>query len=720
MRTYEVEQPGTLPSGCSTPAGKAAASVAVQGDQHVLLVDDHSSTSHTVVTCPLDPRPATTFSFKTLPAALPNGFLVSLLTGTTLAYHLNITPDGAVHWYDGTHWTQLATANTVHVGAWNTFRLEATPQSAQLFVNEINLGTASRASAPTPNITAYQLASNGTVPTGDRIYFDDVTTTPGRTYDTEPLGATPSGCTTPAGKSAAVVSNVRAHSGTASLRLDDRATNTQEVVSCPVVPQRGIDLRLSTYPAEVQNGFLISLRGHFEGQPDPAVVFHLAFVTDGSIRWYDGLAWTTVTTPGAVPVGAWTDLRIRAAVDEESIEVLKDDTVIARAGPVGMRRVTDITGFDLSSNGTATAGDEVFFDDVQVDAAPEVLPPGAVGIGPAVTIQQEDGLLQMPHSSVSTGTEAMVTYAAHVDTAAGTGTRFATSANAGETWSVAAARNPMPDEQSYNLSRLRNGDLMALSYHTYMRAGDRSADVETKVSHDGGQTWGTLRVGAMTTPETMRPIDANSSRPGRSLGGFVLVHNVVEDADGTLYQSACGYYTNDTKYRQLILRSTDGGVNWTTLSTVAYNGTQPGEGFCEAAIARAADGSLLAVMRTGSYLNMYTARSTDNGRTWTTPSILRAGGLAVVGVYPNLIPLLDGRLALYYGRPGQSLMLSPDGSGTTWLPPTPIDYRNSANGSAIPLTPTTLLTFGDRGANWSPNKPPTSTIWSRTITLPTR
>ena len=47
---------------------------------------------------------------------------------------------------------------------------------------------------------------------------------------------------------------------------------------------------------------------------------------------------------------------------------------------------------------------------------------------------------------------------------------------------------------------------------------------------------------------------------------------------------------------------------------------QPGEGFCEAAIQRVADGSLLAVMRTGSYLAMYVARSTDNGVTWTTPS----------------------------------------------------------------------------------------------------
>jgi hypothetical protein len=279
----------------------------------------------------------------------------------------------------------------------------------------------------------------------------------------------------------------------------------------------------------------------------------------------------------------------------------------------------------------------------------------------------------------------------------------------------------MPNAQSYNLSRLRNGDLLAVSYHTYMRSGSRSADVETAVSHDGGRTWGPIRVGAMTTPQTMRPISPNSSRPGRSLGGFVLVHSIVEDADGTMYQSAYGYYQNDPKYRQLILRSRDGGLTWTTVSTVAVSPNQPGEGFCEAAIQRVADGSLLAVLRTGSYLAMHVSRSTDNGLTWTAPTPLRAAnGLLVTGVYPNLVPMPDGRLVLYYGRPGQSLMVSDDGSGASWSTPVTVDYRNSANGSAVPLDADTLLAFGDRGADWSVNKPPLASVWSRTINLATR
>ncbi|WP_433157704.1 sialidase family protein [Kribbella sp. CA-247076] len=718
VRSFEVEAVGQVPSGCATPAGKAPAVVSAQGAGRALLVDDRSASAHTVVTCPVDPRPSTSFRFSAYPTSLPNGFLITLLGGATQVYHLSVTSEGSFHWYDGSRWTQFAPPGTVRTGASNAVRIDADQQTAEVFVGETLVGTAYKAGAAA-SITAYQFASHGTVPQGDRVLFDDISTTAGRDFESEPVGGVPAGCITPAGKAAAVVA---ARTGSRSLRLNDPAANRQTVVSCPAVPQRGIDLRFAAYPAVLRNGFLVSLRGHFEGLADPRVVFHLAVVADGSLRWYDGFAWTTVSTPGAVRVGAWSSVQVRAAADQESVEILVNGVRAAAAGPIGMRRVVDVTGFELSSYGTATTGDDVYFDDLSVGAAPAVLPPGDVGVGPAVTVEQVTGsLLQMPHGSVTTGAETLVTYAAHADSSTGTGTRLATSPDSGVTWLRQDARNPMPDAQSYNLSRLRNGDLLAISYHTFMRPGQRSADVESTISRDGGRTWESIRVGTMTTPQPMRPISPHSSRPGRTLGGFVLVHAVVEDADGTLYQSAYGYFQGDPKYRQLMLRSTDGGLTWTTLSTVAVSPNHPGEGFSEAAIQRVADGSFLAVMRTGSYLPMYVSRSVDHGRTWSAPIPLRAAnGLTITGVYPNLVPMPDGRLVLYYGRPGQSVSISNDGTGLSWTTPTTVDYRNSANGSAVPLDTNTLLTFGDRGADWSHNKPPTATIWSRTLTLPTR
>lgn len=731
-RSYEVEAVGGLPSGCTTPVGKGTAVVSAERGAHAsqrsLLVNDASTTSHTVVACPLDAAPSTSLSFAVYPASLPNGFLVSVLGrwqggASGVIYHLNVQSNGAIQWYDGTRWSPLAPAGTVALGAWNGVRIDGGALSGQVYVNDALVGTANRAGTGTVlDLTGYQFASNGTVPQGDKVFFDDVRTTAGRGFESEPVDAVPAGCVTPAGKAAAVVSALRGNTGERSLRINDRATDKQTVISCPVVPQRGIDLRLAVYPVALANGFQISLQGHMEGFADQQLVFHIAVGADGSLRWYDGSYWTTVSPAGAVRIGAWNQVALHVAADQEEAQLSVNGVRQLAGGPIGMRRVTDLTTFEVSSNGTAPTGDELFVDDISAVTAPDVLPPGPVTVGPAVTVDSVSGsLLQMPHSAVGTGSEALVTYGAHPDVTASNGTRFAASPDQGATWRPEPTRNPMPNEQSYSMSRLRNGDLLAISYHTFMRSGNRSADVESSVSHDSGQTWGPIRVGAMTTPVLMKPISSTSSRPGRTMGGFVLVHSVVEDPDGTLYQSGYGYYDGDARYRQLLLRSTDGGLNWSTQSTIAYNATQTGEGFCEAGLARAADGTLLAVMRTGSYLNMYQARSTDNGKTWTTPTPLHAtNGVPMTGVFPSLVLLPDDRLLLYYGRPGQSVAISNDGSGTTWSPPTYVDYRNSANGSLIQTGPTTVLTFGDRGANWNLNKPPTSTIWSRTITLPPR
>ncbi|MFI5735330.1 exo-alpha-sialidase [Kribbella sp. NPDC051587] len=730
-RSYEVEAVGAVPSGCTTPAGKGAAVVSSERGANAsarsLLVNDVSASSHTVITCPLDPAPSTSLSFATYPASVPNGFLVSLLGrwqggAAGVIYHLNVQSNGAIQWYDGASWSPLAPAGTVHLAAWNTFRVDGGPGSAQVSVNGAVVGTANRAgTAAVLDLTGYQFASNGTVPQGDKVFFDDVRTTAGRGFESEPVDAVPAGCTTPAGKAAGVVSTLRANTGARSLRLNDRATDKQTVISCPLVPQRGVDLKLAVYPVAMANGFQISLQGHMEGFADQRLVFHIAIGSDGSLRWYDGNYWTTVSPAGAVRIGAWNQVAVQVAADQEEAQVSVNGVRQLAGGPIGMRRVTDLTTFEVSSNGTAPTGDEFFVDDVSALPAADVLPPGSVTVGPAVTVDSvNNDLLQMPHSAVANGTESLVTYGAHADVTASNGTRLAASPDQGGTWQPVPTRNPMPTEQSYSLSKLRNGDLLAVSYHTFMRTGNRSADVESSVSHDGGQTWSAIRVGAMTTPVVMKPISSTSSRPGRTMGGFVLVHGVVEDPDGTLYQSGYGYYDGDARYRQILIRSTDGGLNWTTQSTIAYSATINGEGFCEAGVVRTADGSLLAVMRTGSYLQMYQARSTDNGKTWTAPTPLQANGVPMTGVFPSLVLLPDNRLLLYYGRPGQSMAVSNDGNGTTWSPPTYVDYRNSANGSLIQTGPTTLLAFGDRGANWSLNKPPTSTIWSRTITLPPR
>jgi hypothetical protein len=143
------------------------------------------------------------------------------------------------------------------------------------------------------------------------------------------------------------------------------------------------------------------------------------------------------------------------------------------------------------------------------------------------------------------------------------------------------------------------------------------------------------------------------------------------------------------------------------------------ECLCEAAIARTKDGSLLAVMRTGSYQPLYQARSTDDGANWSTPEPVLAGPnrLPVPSVFPDLILLDNGTLALYVGRPGQAMLASTDGNGRSWSEPVMVDYLNSGNGTQLPIGRNRLLAFGDRGAEWTPNTPAHKAVWARVITI---
>ncbi|MGH3378588.1 MAG: sialidase family protein [Actinoallomurus sp.] len=554
-----------------------------------------------------------------------------------------------------------------------------------------------------------------------------------RTFEGDPVGQVPPGCATPSGAAPAVVSAARGHDSARSLRLDDPSTTTITKVTCARPAQKGAELSFFAYPATLPNGFLVDLLGHQKDVAGTQTVFHLNVDGTGRVRWYDGSNWTQVAPAGTVPPAAWTSFDVRVPSDQSAAHVYVGGRYVGDGGPVGVRALTDITGYGFSSNGTPTSGDDVYLDDVGFGPAVNAPPPGGTEpfrIGPALTVDRSATPVQMPNAAVVVphgrphghGSRVLLAYPAHTDDAATNGTRFAHSDDLGRTWVADQAANPMPDAASYNLTRLRNGDVLAVSYHTYMVAGsgELKAEVDSSVSHDDGATW-TPRTGVMTTPTAMRTISAVTDRPGVPLGGFVLVHNVVEDAGGTLYQSAYGYYAGDPKYRQLVLKSADGGLNWTVDATVAVNPnltTASGyEGFCEGALERVADGSLLIVMRIGSYLPMYVARSTDDGATWSDATPLSAGGQDVVSVYPSLTLLPGGPLVLLAGRPGLKLLSSPDGSGRTWTRPVEADYQNSANGVLLRTGPRQLMLFGDRGANWSKPTPAPYGVWSRLITV---
>ena len=102
---------------------------------------------------------------------------------------------------------------------------------------------------------------------------------------------------------------------------------------------------------------------------------------------------------------------------------------------------------------------------------------------------------------------------------------------------------------------------------------------------------------------------------------------------------------------------------------------------------RTADGDLLCVMRRGSAMPMVSCRSRDEGRTWSPPRTLPQ---YAVSVFPDMVLMSNGVLALSSGRPGIYIMFSADGRGEDWTSRTTLYedayYPTPASTCAIPIS----------------------------------
>ncbi|WP_263164970.1 sialidase family protein [Streptomyces sp. SCSIO ZS0520] len=739
-RDFDAEMPGQPPSGCTAPANAAPAVVSdVRGEAspRALRILDTSAAQGVETTCPAPAAPSGTLAFSVRPEALPNGFTFGLLGhragggAPSPGFHFLAGPGGTLSWYDGSAWRQLAPAGTLPTGRWTGVEVAvaADRSGAEVRVGGTSVGRAGPvAGAALQDLSGYRFGSAGSAPTGDEVSVDRVAfgpATAARGHESDPVGSVPPGCAAPAGATAATVSDARGKDSARSLRVRDASATGRTELDCLHAPRRATELAFWAYPESLPNGFTFSLLGHTAGVSGaPAPVFHLSVTPQGALRWYDGLGWTQLAAPGTVPTGQWSELAVRVPEDTARAQLLVGGRVVGEAGSWGMREADDLTGYRFGGSGTAPTGDDVFLDGIRFGppSAQVPAPAGPFAVGPTVTVDQvEQGNLQMPNSAARLpGGETLAVYPRHGDAVDAVGTELVATPDDGRSWRKQPARNPFPDEQSSYVTQLAGGDLLAVNYLTFMVPGSNNtrATVRTARSSDGGATWRRGN-GTMTAPGPMKPIPS-----GKGLGGFVLINRVLENPDGSLYQSAYGYYAGDAKYRQVLLVSTDGGVDWSVRSTVAVDpglsGEASYEGFDEGSVVRLADGSLLTLMRTGNYRPLYQARSTDDGRTWSAPQVLRAGpdgGQPVTGIRPELTLMGDGRLVLLIGRPGMSMLLSEDGSGTSWSAPQAVDYRNSGNGTSVAIGPDRLLLIGDRGADWTPGADSHRRIWSRLVTV---
>jgi hypothetical protein len=173
--------------------------------------------------------------------------------------------------------------------------------------------------------------------------------------------------------------------------------------------------------------------------------------------------------------------------------------------------------------------------------------------------------------------------------------------------------------------------------------------------------------------------------------GPTFWRNMLELEGRWLVAMQCRFHA-DSALRTILLESKDGGKAWDFVSTIAYRHNAPGDGFCEPALLRVADGSLLCVLRRGGKLPLAQCRSLDGGKTWSAPESLPGHG-----VDPDLCLMSNGVLACTFGRPGLHIMFSLDGCGRRWTDRTPVgDWRSSTYMGIVEVAPDQLLLAYDR------------------------
>jgi hypothetical protein len=291
---------------------------------------------------------------------------------------------------------------------------------------------------------------------------------------------------------------------------------------------------------------------------------------------------------------------------------------------------------------------------------------------------------------------------------------YCISKDNGRTW---GPRHPKGDGGHCHFS-FDDGTMLELGYHTTVEAPGPATEFRTTriLYREGGQAF-EQRYGRLTLPQPPKLVPPSPmggiNTGSRTHVGFVFDHSVVRGRDGSLLATIYGKFQDDPLYCSAVVRSTDQGLNWGYLSTIAGRRPLPisglgQEGPCEPSMVRLRSGDLFSIMRTGSDGYMVQCWSKDDGKTWTPA---RSSGLK--GVQPDLCLLSNGVLAVSFGRPGPvSVAFSEDGTGERWSHVTPLfEGRSTRYTGMVEVEPNVLLIVYDSvPEGWKPIADPSGPI----------
>ena len=275
------------------------------------------------------------------------------------------------------------------------------------------------------------------------------------------------------------------------------------------------------------------------------------------------------------------------------------------------------------------------------------------------------------------------------------------STDGGRTWQDGP---PSPANAAVEMS---GGEVISLGFWTKKRP-EGQYSLEQRRSLDG---WKTFVAEHSVVDVPLSVPCSGDGGPDEVNQGFLMDHGVIQLKNGDLMAAMYGNYAGDTaksegygepgfiKYRTIVVFSADRGKTWGKPVTAGYDPKIGQEGLCEAGLARAANGDILCVMRSGGRPGipttpLYVSRSSDEGQTWSAPQ-----PAADKGVWPNLCVLENGIVVCTYGRPGNELVFSDD-DGKTWKGA--FAYGSGVYGSTssyncvVPVRPDTALVVYDR------------------------
>jgi sialidase-1 len=223
------------------------------------------------------------------------------------------------------------------------------------------------------------------------------------------------------------------------------------------------------------------------------------------------------------------------------------------------------------------------------------------------------------------------------------------SSDEGQTWSPSEIVVDTPkDDRDPSVACLPDGTLLC-TFFTYGK--NTECDTQLVRSKDGGKTWG--------EPEMVLPGFATSTPVRRLRNGRLLLP--VYNVDG-----------NGKRAYAAVCLSGDGGKTWSSPRPL---GLDAGKTIDETDIYERKDGTLLAVMREV----MCASESRDGGKTWSP-----VRELGFPGHCPYLLMTKNGVLLMAHRVPQTSLHYSLD-EGNTWQGPVLIDNVIGAYPSLLQL-----------------------------------